>query len=139
MAGRGDNKATALELTAAGLAVFPLRAHDRHPLVAWSSESTTDAATVTRWWQLYPQALPGLDLGKCGLVVLDGDRHDPRVDGVAALRQLFKQQAGLQLSMVPMVRTPRDGVHTYFAQATPALTNRRGQLPAGVDIRGTGG
>jgi hypothetical protein len=129
----------AVRLATAGLATFPLRAHDRHPLVACSSESTTDAATVTRWWQLYPQALPGLDLGKCGLVMLDGDRHDPKVDGVAALRQLFKQQAGLQLSMVPMVRTPRDGVHTYFAQATPALTNRRGQLPAGVDIRGTGG
>src|SRR5262245_9987954 len=122
----------AMRLAVAGLPVFPLRAHDRHPLVAWSNESTADAATVTRWWIMYPQALPGIDLGKAGLAVLDGDRHDPKVDGVAALRQLFRQQPGLQPSMVPMVRTPRDGVHCYFTQVTPALTNRRGQLPAGV-------
>jgi hypothetical protein len=129
----------AVRLAAAGLAIFPLRAHDRHPLVAWGQESTTDTATVTRWWTLYPQAVPGLDLAKCGLAVLDGDRHNPKVDGVAALRQLLKQQTALQLSTVPMVRTPRDGVHIYFAQVTPALTNRRGRLPIGVDIRGNGG
>jgi Bifunctional DNA primase/polymerase, N-terminal/Family of unknown function (DUF5906) len=128
----------AIRLATAGLAVFPLRANDRHPLVTWSSESTADTATVTRWWQQYPHAVPGLDLGKCGLVVLDGDRHDPKVDGVAALRLLLRQSK-LQLSAVPMVRTPRDGAHVYFTQVTPALTNRRGQLPPGVDIRGVGG
>jgi Bifunctional DNA primase/polymerase, N-terminal/Family of unknown function (DUF5906) len=129
----------AVRLATAGLAVFPLRAHDRHPLVAWSSESTIDTATVTHWWQLYPQALPGLDLAKCSLVVLDGDRHKPQVDGVAELRQLLKQQSALQLSAVPTVRTPRDGVHTYFAQVAPPLANRRGQLPAGIDVKGSGG
>ena len=36
----------AVRLATAGLAVFPLRAHDRHPLVKWASESTTDTAVV---------------------------------------------------------------------------------------------
>src|SRR5262245_55472796 len=98
------NYECAIQLAAAGLPVFPLRAKDRHPLVAWRSESSADAATVTRWSQAYPHAIPGLDLGKCGLVVLDGDRHG-KADGVAALRQLLKQQTGLQLDTVPMVRT----------------------------------
>src|SRR5262245_1687298 len=38
-----------------------------------------------------------------------------------------------------MVRTPRDGIHVYFRQPATILTNRRGHLPAGVDIRGAGG
>jgi hypothetical protein len=133
------NYECAVQLTAAGLAIFPMRAKDRHPLVAWSRESSTDAATVARWWGLYPHAIPGLDLGKCGLVVLDGDRHGGKVDGVAALRELLKQQTTLQLGTVPMVRTPRDGIHVYFRQPAAVLTNRRGRLPAGIDVKGSGG
>ena len=38
-----------------------------------------------------------------------------------------------------MVRTPRDGAHVYFQQCRPALTNSRGSLPAGIDMRGAGG
>jgi hypothetical protein len=30
---------------------------------------------VAMWWLQYPNALPGIDLEKCDLVVLDGDRH----------------------------------------------------------------
>lgn len=133
------NAECAARLAAAGLAVFPLRAHGRHPLVAWGSASSADAATVAQWWQQFPNAVPALDLAKCGLVVLDGDRHNPKVDGVAALRRLLKQQTALPLSALPMVRTPRDGIHTYFRQGATALTNRRGSLPAGIDVRGAGG
>jgi hypothetical protein len=136
---QSSNYDLAVRLATAGLAVFPLRRNDRHPLVAWRRESTTDTAVVTKWWQQYPQALPGLDLTRCGLVVLDGDRHDPRVDGVAALRQLLSQPPTADLTAVPMTRTPRDGVHVYFRQPSAALTNRRGSLPAGIDIRGAGG
>ena len=133
------NYECALRLATGGLFVFPLRAHDRHPLVAWSAESTTDTATVTRWWQMYPQAAPALDLGKSGLAVLDGDCHAANVDGVAELRQLLKQHAAPLIPAVPTVRTPRDGIHTYFAQPATVLTNRRGRLPAGIDVRGAGG
>src|SRR5262245_29368943 len=119
----------AVRLATAGLAVFPLRAHDRRPLVQWSKESTTDTTTITQWWQQFPQAIPGLHLAHCGLVVLDGDRHGLQPDGVAALRHLLGQQQGLDLTTVPMVRTPRDGVHVYFQQPAAALGNRRGKLP----------
>ena len=83
--------------------------------------------------------MPALDLARCGLVVLDGDRHHPGVDGVDALRELLRQQPGLNARALPMVRTPRDGIHVYFRQCRPALTNSRGSLPPGVDIRGAGG
>lgn len=134
-----SNYDCAIRLATAGLAVFPLRANDRHPLVAWSRESTTDTAVVTRWWQQYPNAVPGLDLARCGLVVLDGDRHDPKVDGVAALRELLKHLPASELAAAPITRTPRDGIHVYFRQPSATLTNRRGSLPAGIDIKAAGG
>lgn len=113
------NYDAAVRLATAGLSVFPLRASDRHPLVAWSRESTADTATVTRWWQLYPQAVPGLDLARCALAALDGDRHDPKVDGVTALRQLLAHEPASVLAAAPMARTPRDGVHVYFPGSQP--------------------
>ena len=97
----------------------PARA--RRCFSGWRKRSSNDAATVAQWWQQYPNALPALDLAKCGLVVLDGDRHDASVDGVAALRELVRRQAGFDPRRVPMVRTPRDGVHLYFQAGQPAV------------------
>ena len=67
--------------------------------------------------------------------MLDGDRHDPKVDGVAALRQLLKG-CSVPVASLPMVKTPRDGVHVYFRQPEPPLGNSREGLPPGVDVRG---
>ena len=65
----------------------------------------------------WPGRVPALDLARCGLVVLDGDRHHAGVDGVAALRELLRQQPGLDVKALPMVKTPRDGVHVYLRNA----------------------
>jgi hypothetical protein len=133
------NSECAARLAAAGLFVFPVKVSTRTPIFrGWRERSSNDAATIAQWWQQYPHALPALDLAKCGLLVLDGDRHGGS-DGVAALRELVRQQAGFDPSRVPMVRTPRDGVHLYFKQGNPPLGNHRGSLPAGVDVRGSGG
>jgi Bifunctional DNA primase/polymerase, N-terminal len=139
MANPSNNLTCAARLAAAGLSVFPVKASTRTPIFrGWRKRSSNDAATVAQWWQQYPHALPALDLGKCALVVLDGDRHGT-VDGVAALRDLVRQQPGFNASGVPTVRTPRDGVHLYFKQGDPPFGNHRGNLPAGIDVRGHGG
>jgi hypothetical protein len=139
MAKRNGNAASAARLAAAGLFVFPVKASTRTPIFrGWRKRSSADATVVAQWWQQYPNALPALDLAKCGLVVLDGDRHGP-VDGVAALRELVREQGGFGPRQVPTVRTPRDGVHLYFRQGDPPFGNHRGDLPAGVDVRGEGG
>src|SRR3954469_1725602 len=136
MLNRDKNRALALRLAEAGLPVFPC-GPDKRPLVPWRDQSTADAQRVADLWVRHPGALPAIDLAKAGLVVLDGDRHGGR-DGVAALRELL-QHNGFDHRQHPGVRTPRDGVHVYFRQNGSALTNARGDLPAGVDIRGNGG
>jgi putative DNA primase/helicase len=139
MANPNNNQACATRLAAAGLFVFPVKASARTPIFrGWRKRSSNDAATVAQWWQQYPNALPALDLAKCGLVVLDGDRHGAS-DGVAALRWLVRQQTGFDPRGVPMVRTPRDGVHLFFKQSNPPFGNSRGALPEAVDVRGHGG
>src|SRR3954447_10895819 len=134
---RDHNRSFALRLAEAGLAVFPC-GPDKKPLVPWRDQSTADAQRVADLWVRHPGALPAIDLSKAGLVVLDGDRHEGGPDGVTALRDLL-QQHGFDYRQHPAVRTPRDGVHIYFRQNGSALTNARGNLPEGVDIRGAGG
>jgi hypothetical protein len=90
-------------------------------------------------WRRWPDALVGLDLGKCGLVVFDADRHSGGADGVAAFVELAHQH-GEDLSAVPIVRTPSRGLHFYFQQPRgEPLGNREGDLPDGINVRGSGG
>ena len=82
--------------------------------------------------------MPAIDLGKSGLVVLDGDRHGGP-DGRAALRDLLDTQDDFDRRTAPAVVTPADGLHIYFHPNGHALTNTRGDLSAGIDVRGVGG
>jgi hypothetical protein len=117
--------------------VFPC-GPDKKPLVKWREVSTANLDEVEQLWKRHPDALPAIDLGKAGLVVLDGDRHANAPDGVQALRELLKWHR-FDAKPAPTVRTPGDGVHVYLRQNGAVLTNSRGDLPAGVDIRGAGG
>jgi hypothetical protein len=121
----------------AGIAIFPCGANKK-PLIKWRDFSSCDANAITQWWEQYPGALPGIDLEKSDLLVLDGDRHGGP-DGVAALRELLQQQVDFDSRAAPCARTPNDGVHVYLSQNGHELSNRRGRLPDGVDVRGTGG
>jgi Bifunctional DNA primase/polymerase, N-terminal len=88
-------------------------------------------------WRQFPGAPPAIDLEKCDLFVLDGDRHGGP-DGRAALRKLLKEQ-GFDYRTAPSALTPNDGVHVYLGQNGHELGNARGKLPAGIDVRGCGG
>ena len=76
-----SNLGVALQLAEAGLAVFPC-GQDKRPLCKWTSDSTTDAAAITRSWERHPQALVGLDLAKSRLIAIDPDRRPETPDGV---------------------------------------------------------
>jgi hypothetical protein len=127
----------ALRLAEAGIAVFPC-GPDKKPLVKWRTLSSSDPEAVARWWHQFPNALPGIDLEKCDLVVLDGDRHGGP-DGVTALRDLLRQQPGFDIQTAPTVFTPNEGVHVYLAQNGHGLGNAEGDLPDGINVRGAGG
>lgn len=142
------NRQVALRLAAAGIPVFPCQADKRpYPAVFWRRQSTTDPVAIERWWSRWPEALPGVDLAKIGILALDLDK--PKAEGEADGIAWFDAEAGrhgYDPATHPVVtRTGSGGRHLFFRQpeGRPPLTNARGGLPpkkeTGVDIRGHGG
>ena len=134
------NRELALRLGEAGFSIFPCSPKKKPALVGWQTLSTTNPEEIAKLWKGRPNALPGIDCAKSGLVVLDGDRHSgpDGADGVAELEYLLEEHA-VDHCLHPGVRTPRDGKHFYFRQNGAELTNSPGDLPDGIDIRGKGG
>jgi hypothetical protein len=131
------NSKLAIRLASGGLCIFPCGS-DKKPLVKWRDASTADPHQVVEWWQQWPAALPGIDLAKSNLIVIDADRHGSG-DGVAALGQLLAPSTLNELG-APIYHTPGNGLHTYFKQPDgECLGNGRGTLPEGIDVRGSGG
>src|SRR5262245_53638274 len=85
------NLTAALELVHAGIPIFPARitrrfnSWEKAPLVKrWQEAATTDEIQVRVWWKQFPAAVPGVELGRAGLVVIDPDRHVKGADGIDA-------------------------------------------------------
>jgi hypothetical protein len=140
-----SNVDVALRCARAGLHVFPVSPDSRkRPTVrgSWRENSTRDKTTITTWWRTRASHLPAIDLHKAELLVLDGDRHPDANgeildDGVEALRTLFRER-GASVKLNPVVWTPSGGVHLYF-KSPPGFGNAEGDLPAGINVRGSGG
>lgn len=151
-------KEAALGYGELGLRIFPLvwygyatdvpsdpRGADRivgTPLVKWKEAATSDRHQIAKWWSKWPKAGIGLATGddvgdEDFLFVIDLDRHDPNADGVDAWLDLVVQHdyEGFE---GPRVLTGGGGEHLYFTAGTQ-ITNARGSLPAGIDVRGSGG
>ncbi|WP_287012191.1 bifunctional DNA primase/polymerase [Actibacterium sp.] len=128
------NLQAAQALASAGLPVFPVGPGKR-PLVKWRDRATTNPAQIERWWQKWPEAMPGLPMGQTSkLAVLDLDKR-PDKDGLAALREM-----GLDPDTLSPVRvaTPSGGQHIYF-RWPEGMGNSAAGLPPGMDVRGEGG
>jgi hypothetical protein len=144
---QSSNLAVAKALASAGIPVFPAivtwnpktKKLDKVPAIkGWRTKATTDPAHIERWWESFPDAVPGIELGRAGLVVLDLDRHPGAPDGVMAFKRLRAGQD--PIPPTPATKTATNGFHIYFRQpAGKALGNGRGDLPGGIDIRGSGG
>lgn len=132
-----------------GLRIFPLVWHGHPdddkiagtPLVKWRRDATSNEKQIRGWWGRWPEAGIGLacgdDLGDGRfLFVLDLDRHNPAEDGIELFDDLEAENGGVDAG--PIVLTAGGGKHLYFTSTTE-ITNARGTLPAGIDVRGTGG
>jgi Bifunctional DNA primase/polymerase, N-terminal/Primase C terminal 2 (PriCT-2) len=115
----------ALALAAAGLAVIPVHLHRqgerwcKDPLIKdWRNRASADARMVQGWWRQFPFAVPGIVLARCGLVIVDADRHPGKPDGVAALAVLDG------LPPHPVIATRGGGEHHYFRQPVPISFGR---------------
>ncbi|MCD9109930.1 bifunctional DNA primase/polymerase [Bradyrhizobium japonicum] len=119
----------ALSLAAAGTPVFPCRPENKRPFTSNGFKSASVFPHVLdRWWRDWPDALVGMPTGeRTGVWVLDMDSHK----GAA--------ESDLPYSLPPtrMVRTRSGGKHFYFRHA--GLGCSPGRLPAGWDVRSTGG
>jgi hypothetical protein len=137
-----NNLEVALELATAGIAVFPVAISQdqndnlqKSPACKWKEEASTAEDQIRDWWQGRPNLVPGINLERAGLFVVDLDRHQNAPDGIAAFRSL---RGNHPFPGGPVTITASGGLHIFFSN--PArLTNARGNLHAGTDVRGVGG
>jgi hypothetical protein len=127
----------ALAFAEAGFALFPVRRfHDglkwrkKPHIKQWQHRASADPRQVEEWWRVWPNALPGIALARCGLVVVDCDRHGGP-DGVAAFAELGPMPPH------PIVITPSNGEHRFFAQTDPPITSSDAFAHLGIDILGS--
>jgi hypothetical protein len=106
----------------AGLAIFPLRPHDKKPLLSSRNggkgfkDATCNVVQVKAWWAKCPNANIGCVPGKSGLVVIDIDGPD----GEKSWAKLGL--AGVDTLTVVTGRT-QGGRHLYFAHPGGTLSN----------------
>jgi hypothetical protein len=148
MAPDADNLTVALTLAKAGLPIFPAKVTfnetkkkwDKEPLIkGWQQEASCDEARLRDWWGHWPDAVPGIELGRAGLVMVDTDKHHGQEDGVENFRTLVAQHVPLPVH--PITETAGDGQHHYFKQWNgETFGNGEGELRGrGINVRGKGG
>lgn len=96
------------------------------------SEATTDRATISKWWEQWPEANIGLATGTA-FFVLDIDVKNNGPESLSALQR--------RLGALPdtvRVKTGGNGTHYYFAVNGAAIRQRIGLAP-GIDVRSSGG
>lgn len=116
--------------------IFPCTPNKKPTVQAWEQNATDNGLKIEATWRSNPALLPAIPVGAHGLVVVDCDRKNG-IDGVAAFTALCTAHS-VDLSTAFVVETPSTGLHFYF-RADAAYGNSRGQLPAGIDVRGIGG
>lgn len=122
-----------------GWHVFPCKPLGKQPATRNGfKDATTDTEQIRRWWAAMPSANIGLRTGAAsGVFVIDIDVKGgaPGYDNWLAL---CKAHGWRSMPNVLAAGTPSGGAHFYFTYAA-GITNARGTLPAGVDVRGEGG
>ena len=129
----------------AGARVLPLRDTSKVPaLNDWPNQATTDPDKLTAWFGNGAKYNLGIAMGEWQhtttngtyLVAIDLDRHPGQPDGVAAWEQLVQQHGDEGTPFI--ADTATGGLHLLYLTTSP-LTNERGVLPQGIDVRGVGG
>ena len=113
----------------------------KHPsVIGGFKEATTDLDKINNWWGYAGKHRDhniGIVPGLSGLVVID---IDPKNAGDRGLDKLIDKYGQMGFDTAPRVCTGSGGNHFYF-QADPndPLSNARGALPGGIDVRGCSG
>jgi putative DNA primase/helicase len=108
----------------------------KHPLTPHGfKDATTDAVVIAGWWRRWPSANVAVATGsRSNLLVLDFDGPE----GLAALADLERQHGPFPPTL--RVKTPRGGVHVFFAAPPGEVIRSRTNLHGlRVDVRAEGG
>lgn len=125
----------ALTYASRGWPVFPCKPGQKAPATRHGyRDATTDQEQITAWFNRGRAWNLAIATGTPGPDVLDVDQHGPAGNGFPALQRLSR--AGLLDGARACVRTPRGGLHIYFAGSR----QHNGHLPGQhVDFRSAGG
>jgi putative DNA primase/helicase len=126
-----SNIEVALRYAQAGMPVFPCGA-DKKPIIvkSWPAEASTDETKIRAWWAADPDAIVGLPVKPCDLLVFDADRHVEHEDGVAHFRAVCGE-----LPEHPIVQTAGNGEHHIFRQLPSEKIGNR-KIGNGLETRG---
>jgi hypothetical protein len=102
-------------------------------MAKWQSELLTDQE-VRQEWSGTPWNVGILTGTPSGFWVLD---IDPENGGSEEMERLSIENGGISPSYV--VQTGSGGVHYYFSMPDFPITNSKGRLPRGIDVRADGG
>lgn len=109
-----------------GKPTFPCRSDKAPATPNGFKDASADPERLAELWRRYPGQKMGMPTGsRSGVFVVDEDRIGA-VEGLPG-----------RMPETLTVHTPR-GRHYYLAHVE-GITNRRGSLPAGIDVRGEGG
>ena len=126
--------AEALDLAAAGWAVFPCKWQGddgKAPLTRNGHlEATRDPEQITRWWTRWPLAMIGAPV-PISMLVLD---IDPRNGGI--LDALTAAAGPIPPTLTAWSGRNDGGRHLYFLRPAGRLTSTK--LPTGVDLKVNG-
>lgn len=129
----------------AGVRVLPLKANSKAAcLHDWVNKAFSDPEQVLQWFGNGTAYNIGLAMGRWQhtdtdgtyLVCVDIDMHNG-INGKAAFDQLAAEHGG-DVGQPFIADTATGGLHLVYTTNEP-LTNERGALPVGVDVRGQGG
>jgi putative DNA primase/helicase len=96
-------------------------------------DATTDLTTIRQWWAVWPDANIAIRTGgESGIIVLDVD-----AGGWESVDALEDEHGPLPDSWT--VETGSGGAHLYLRHPGSHVSNSRGAIAAGLDIRGDGG
>jgi hypothetical protein len=131
----GELLGAALTYGLRGWRVVPLEDDGKAPRIKrWQLKASSDPATITGWWEKWPNANVGVAAGAAsGIVVLDVDGDE----GEATLAELEDKLGPLPETLE--VATPSGGRHLWFQHPGGHVPNSASALGPGLDVRGDGG
>lgn len=120
---------SALELAAAGFAVFPLQpcSKEPYPKTRGFVDASRDRDQICKWWEIAPDSNVGLNPPP-GVIVID---VDPRNDGHATLAALEAQHGALPDTLI--AKTGGGGLHAFYR--VPEGLSWPKELARGIDLK----